>query len=255
MAKGRTDSPSSEGLIAQAMAEATIKSGAATFPAPQDVPEARSFGPVVATKVNEVSETMIAGTQHLALAENPHCPPDIKALAEMTGNALATKAPPAPPVQIGIGSDARIMPASVRVAPATLHASNSTRAKALWTAFLGNYKKQVAVLAQQSGFVREPFVFLSQQLWQLIELENWVPVKVDTDQPFDISEKDPASAVYRGLVEWAGGDNARLVVRMAEQVGISVLSVLYHAYDRLEQKKNELLHKAQTASTVTEWAE
>lgn len=255
MAKGRTADATPEDLIAEAMAEATLSSGASSLPPADQVPEAFAMGPVLTSAVPEVSEAIIAGTQHAAIVDNPFTPPDVKALAEQMSGALATKAPPAPPVQIGLGQDARIMPSSVRTYAHNLHSTNNLRAKALWDAFVGEHRRMVAVLAQQGGFQRHPFVYLSQAVWQLIELDNWMPKKGANDADFNQTEKDQNSPIYRGLVEWAGPDNARIIVRLAEQVNVSIMVLLYQAYAQLQTKKEALLHKTLTTETVEQWAQ
>jgi hypothetical protein len=251
-ASGRTP----EDLIAQAMAQAAIDSGANALPPAGEVPIALAAGRVMASEVPEITDSVIAAARHASVLDlGDHCPPDVADMAKALSSTLATKAPPPPPVQVGRGDNARMMPATVRTFPAALHESNSTMAKQLWNAFLGPHKRTVAILAQQAGFVRQPFVWLSQALWALIELDNWKPKKVETDQPFDVAEEASDSAMQRGLVTAFGPDNARLITRLAEQVGISVISLLYHAFAQLAANKQAHLRKAQISETVEQWAE
>lgn len=254
MGRQKEGAPTAEELINQALAQAAIDSGATSLPAPSEVPEAYSTGGIISNAVANPSQEIIAGGMNSVVAENPHCPPMLRQQALALEQALSVAAPPAPPVQVAFGSHTLIVPASLREAPNRLHTTNATRAQALWNVFVGEDKATMAKLAAQKGYVQKPFVFLAQAIFQLIELESFFPTKGEGTDPFHITEKDPGGAFQKGLVEWAGPDLARVITRTCEMVGVSILGGLKQCYARLEEKRVNELHAAQTRETVDEWS-
>lgn len=255
MAKIKTADEGQSDAIAEAMAAASAASGAASLPS--EVPEALAFGVVAANKSpyhlgNAVLES---ATQTAELMANPNCPPDVRLIAQQMATALAAQAPAPPPVQVGIGQSTVMVPASVRLNAHNLHKTNPRQAKLLWDGFVGDQKKQMAILAAKSGFLRDPFVWLAQALVNLIQIQSWQPTKAAGDREFDPSERDTAGPQYQGLIAWAGQDLARAIVNICEAKNVSVLSGLRQMYIELERQKQEELSRAQSMGTVEQWAE
>lgn len=242
-------------LIAAAMADATVKSGAHQLPPSGEVPLALTGGVPAISQILMPNEALIKSGQDAALADNPFCPANVKMQAEQISRSLALEAPPPPPVQVGVGSTQRMVPASVRTSPSRLHQVNNVKAKALWTAFTGAHKPTLARLAAQKGFVQVPFVWLAQALWALIDIEGWYPTKREGDPDFTLEDKDPSGPIHAGLSEWAGIDLTRQIMLTCERLNIGVLAALAQMFEQLDKKQRDELGKTQITQTVDEWAQ
>lgn len=248
---GKKDVASPEDAIAAAMSTATLASGAASLPAPGDVPEALARGAVVASNIVLPNDATLQAGQYLEMASNSQCNPAAKMQAEQIAAALAAQAPPAPPTQVAIGQTTVAIPASVRLVPHRLHTLNASKARQLWSAFLGDHKKRMAELAAQGGNAADPFVWLAQQLIALIEIDNWYGKKLKDTPSFDHNDQ----TTKQGLLEWAGPDLTRLIVRDAERLDISIVALLGQMFARLDEKKQAEIKTALMTETSSQWAE
>lgn len=252
----KKESATPEEAIEAAMATATLASGASSLPSAGEVPPAFATGRVISSDILLPSDASMQAGMNLELAGNPYCSPAAKMQAEQIAGALATQAPAAPPAQVAVGAETINIPSTVRTYPHRLHSQNATRAKALWTAFTGDeHRATLAKLAAQAGHSADPFVYLAQALIALIEIDNWYPTKQADTPDFNPAEKDPQHSTRQGLIEWAGPDLARLIVRDSERLNISIIGVLQQMYSRLDEKKQEQLRKIQLTETSQQWAE
>jgi hypothetical protein len=253
MAKTKDSTQSPEDMIAQALAEAQVTSGAASLPAAHEVPLATAAGAVVSNEVPVPSKDILAASMQIAAMDNPDCPAALKQQAAQVAEALSIAPPPAAPVQVGRGPNTIMVPPSIRTAPFELHTKNPNRAKALWNAFCGaEFKPTLARLAAQGGFTQWPFLYLAQAIFQLLEIDHFYIVKRESDNPFHPDEK--SGSIQAGLLEWAGGDVARILTRACEQAGVSILDGLKQCYSELERKQKAVVEQTQKAETTQEWA-
>ena len=262
--KEATKDVSAEDAIAEAMGAAAVSSGANALPPAGEVPVAWSHGVAVASPqpYQFGDQTIEQIGLESELMNNPNTPEYIKAMASQTAKALAERAPAPPPAQVAFGGTTYLVPASVRTVPDRLHRTNSRQAKALWDAFLGDQKKQMAMMAAGAGFSQTPFVWLAQQLICQINMFGFQPVKQEgagkekiVYKDFHSSQKDPNGPIYRGLETWAGPDLARALVTICENKNVSILDGLAQMYRALDEKRAAELKHAQQVGTAQEWAE
>jgi len=175
-------------------------------------------------------------------------------MSKQLAGALAAQQTQRPATAIKLGNFQRSMPSSVTEVPHRLHESQNDLAKQLWKIFCGKDRRILSQLAAKSGHPSEPFVWLNQAIFAMLDLESWLPATNGSTKPFNKSDRSPSESFYRGLIAWSGLDNARLLLQTCERERIDTLECLKQMYAELEARRSNLVDAAAKYQTQYEWS-
>jgi hypothetical protein len=269
------DGAEAEDLLASALELAKVTSNAAALPRPMDVPLGRvvSKNPIPTSALGEASLERIQAGMVQAVADQAlnsagqfgtHVPASLAHDADKLREAYSQKAPESPAAMGMVGGVTFTTPASVRVAPANLHSQNPASAHKFWQYFLrdGRTEKtdgvdgtraRMAMLAAKKNFLTEPFVFLSQAIWPIFELDSYYIKNDGTYPEFTELDADKAGSQYDALVKCFGMDNARVIHRDCERGNVSICAGIELLCQHILQKHEEQLAEVMGKQTVQNW--
>ncbi len=268
MTKHRTGgaNPSQDGeLLAQMLSEAKQTSGAEALPNISGPAEAWTPGHPVATPAMTLADTTAAyrAGMDFELAANAAALGDmgLASIAVENGKKMvaAQAQVSSPPQQVAYGNEIRTLPQSLLRVPRILHQFDAVYAMKLFSIFCAGKKKMVSVLAAKSGCASQPFVYLTQALYKLLEMESFHPeVRMNKDgtcidPSFSPIEMHPQGEVQDKLRSWAGPELAKLITDRCQRANISLLAGLKQMYKKLDQNRLDELGRAQKHQTVYQW--
>lgn len=225
-------------------------------------------GAFLAGKLAQDAELLAMATS--ACGNQPH----MREVAEQVwreARALARKQQGGEPTKVKIGQKTVAIPASIIAAPAALHSENPELADQLFATFCKGRTKQVMRNAAKCGQSLDPFVYLTQALWHLLDREhkNWQPAprmdketgerqcRKDNDEMldthFDAQDAEKGDCVRVSLECWAGPDLAHLILTRCYNANMSLYSGLRACYKKLDENRETELVAAQRHQTARQW--
>jgi hypothetical protein len=147
----------------------------------------------------------------------------------------------------------------------------------LFKTFCGGKQNTVSKLASR-GHAAQPFCYLTQALWCLLEMNRFQPQPrmapeldaydeptgkmvrkigkdgVILDPEFNMNiEGNPNGIIQQDLRSWAGDELANVITDRCARSNISILCGLKRCYAELERKRVEEIETAQKCQTSYQW--